>query len=100
MDIHNEAKRELGRKYRSGPAFLSLMRARGADGAAIHLIMSNRPASGFLEMHEANRLDLTVEAVIYENWDAVSILFKEIPEFRDRTRDRLEKYGYFEKRRP
>ncbi len=72
--------------------FLRMIERDGALPTAKHLIMSNRPSSGFTKLWELKRLDLTVEALaLREPWrDLFSVAELE------RAERRLKQYGFQE----
>ncbi|MCM3618454.1 hypothetical protein M3936_12765 [Sutcliffiella horikoshii] len=55
------------------------------------LVLSNVPSDGFTKLWELNRLDLTVEALIYENERYQQFFTETELEF---IKDKLVSYGY------
>lgn len=64
IDTYHQTKAETG--Y-NALGFLQLLHNRGALGTAQYLIHQPRPSEGYVKLFEYGRLDLTVEAVIYDN---------------------------------
>lgn len=64
FDIYRRADAEIG--YRP-TIFLDMLHKRGGIATAKQLINASKPSDGYTRLYEANRLDLTVEAVVVEN---------------------------------
>jgi len=60
-DIYHMAKREL---HYSARRYLAMLRRRGGVETAKRLLHSKQIAQGYTILEEANRLDLTVEALV------------------------------------
>ncbi len=88
FDIYRRADAELG--YRP-TIFLDMLHKRGGIATARQLINAAKPSDGYTRLYEANRLDLTVEAVVVEN-PAWHPLFTS--EELVRARRRLKDYRY------
>lgn len=88
FDIYRQADTEIG--YRP-TVFLDMLHRQGGVLTAKQLINAPRPSAGYTRLYEANRLDLTVEAVVAGNskWHS---LFTESE--LDRARRRLKDYGF------
>jgi hypothetical protein len=86
-EIYTRAKSEAG--Y-TATAYLQMLGDHGPIETARRLVLSPAPSSGFTQLWERRRLDLTVEALVLE--PRFAELFDD--ELRDRARDRLEQYGY------
>ena len=91
MDIYKRAKSEAG--YTASIFYDMLLRKRGLLTAK-QLINDRKESTGYTALWERDRLDLTVEAVVYDNsqWHP---LFDD--DELEKARFRLEKYGYFRK---
>src|SRR3954454_7247312 len=87
-DIYKRAKLEA---HYNATIFLRMLYERGGLGTARYLISTERPSDGYTALHQRQRLDLTVEAVIVENeeWHA---LFT--PEELGKAKRRLADYEY------
>ncbi len=72
-------------------AFLQMLERIGGLATAKQLLNSTKPSDGYTKLHEIQRLDLSVEAVILENpqWHP---LFS--PEELSRIERRLKDYNY------
>lgn len=77
--------------------FFRMLNERGALQTAKQLINSPAPPNGYTRLWELGRLDLTVEAVVYDNAEWHSLFTQDE---LDRCRNRLTDYGYFENRSP
>ena len=88
MDIYRRAKREVG--YNASEFHNILDRNRGLITAK-RLINAKEVSIGYTNLHLLGRLDLTVEAVVYQNekWHQ---LFE--TEELERSKKRLEDVGY------
>lgn len=88
MDIYRRAKSEAG--YNASEFHAMLDRNRGLITAK-RLINAKEVSIGYTNLHLLGRLDLTVEAVVYENelWHP---MFE--PEELERCRKRLVDVGY------
>ena len=88
-DIYTMAQRECD--Y-TASYFHQMLEESGGVGAAKRLLNTNTPSDGFTRLWECGRLDLTVEAVIWDNkeWHP---LFTQ-GELKV-SRRRLEDLGYF-----
>lgn len=64
IDTYHQTKAETG--Y-NALGFLQLLHNRKGLGAAQYLIHQPRPSEGYVKLFEYKRLDLTVEAIIYDN---------------------------------
>lgn len=62
--IYYEAKKEIG--Y-TGSRFLQMIHQHGGVSAAKILINATGISDGYAELWKEKRLDLTVEALVYEN---------------------------------
>ena len=89
MDIYIRAKSEADYTASIFHRMLSEKRGRAT---AKQLINDKTESDGYTALWERGRLDLTVEAVVWDQpkWHR---LFE--PEEIERARKRLEKYGYF-----
>lgn len=88
IDIYTTALKEAN--YRATRFFEMLQRQRGVQTAK-QLLSSNTPSDGYTALYERGRLDLTVEALIYDNPNWYELFTGEEIE---RCRARLEGYGY------
>jgi hypothetical protein len=88
MDIYRRAKSEA--KYNAARYFQMLTEHRGLETARL-LLHAEAVSEGYTALWERGRLDLTVEALIYEHAEYHS-LFSE--EERQKAQRRLEQYGY------
>ncbi|MFO7285414.1 MAG: hypothetical protein LOD94_06340 [Gammaproteobacteria bacterium] len=88
LDIYRRAKSEAG--Y-TASAFLKMVVEHGGVEAARMLIHSQRVSSGYTELWERGRLDLSMEAMIVET-PRFHELFS--PEEIEICRKRLADYGY------
>ena len=72
--------------------FLRMLHEKGALQTARQLINASQPSDGYTRLWDLERLDLSVEAVVYDNakWHA---LFT--PDELQRCKKRLGDYGYF-----
>ena len=89
LDLYKRALSETGYK---ATRFLDMLhRHRGLETAGI-LIHATRPSDGYTALWELNRLDLTVEALVFdhEEWHP---LFTE--DDIEKCRKRLAEYRYF-----
>lgn len=75
--------------------FHRMLSDRRGVATAKYLINEQKVSEGYTALWERGRLDLTVEAVVFDNneWHA---LFE--PEEIERARRRLKDYGYFDRR--
>lgn len=89
LNIYLSAKSECG--YNAA-YFLQMIQNHGGLSAAKRLIHDNKLHSGFTELYLRGRLDLTMEAIIWEN-DAWHSLFSD--EELQIARRRLEDLNYF-----
>ena len=88
LDICKRAAEEIN--YRAS-GYLGLVAKHGAVGAAKYVINADTPAEGFTTLWEANRLDLSTEALVIEHPEFHSLLTaQEIA----RARQRLTDYRY------
>ena len=71
--------------------FRRMVTESGGLAAARQLILKNAPSDGYTTLYFAERLDLTVEAQVYENPRWHPLFNKEELEM---CRDRLVKYEY------
>src|SRR5258708_5394902 len=88
MDIYRRAKSEV--KYNASRYFQMLTEHRGVGTARI-LLHSDTVSEGYTALWERGRLDLTVEALIYEHSEYHSLF---TDEERGIARRRLEDYKY------
>ncbi|MGC1427974.1 MAG: hypothetical protein WA822_05250 [Albidovulum sp.] len=88
FDIYRRAKTEA--KY-NATVFLNMLSDRGGVSTAKFLINSRKESDGFAALFFAGRLDLTVEAMIFENpnWHPL-FLTEEL----ERVKSRLDSFGY------
>lgn len=88
FDIYRRADAEIG--YRP-TVFLDMLHRLGGVVTAKQLINAARPSDGYTRLYEANRLDLTVEAVVIDDpkWQP---LFTEAELVK--ARRRLKDYRY------
>lgn len=86
--IYQKAKAEAG--Y-TATVFLNMLHRQKGILTAKQLINAPRVSDGYTALYIAERLDLTVEAMVIENsqWH---VLFE--PEELQRARNRLEQYNY------
>lgn len=93
MDIYVRAKSEA--KYTATIFHRMLSDHRGLETAK-RLINDSKVSDGYTALWERGRLDLTVEAEVYDNakWHC---LFE--PNEIETARKRLEAYGYFKQER-
>ncbi|TIO29147.1 hypothetical protein [Mesorhizobium sp.] len=94
FDIYRRAKAEAN--Y-NATVFLGMITRNHGLATAKTLINATQPSDGYTALHQRERLDLTVEAVVVENpkWRA---LFT--PEELSRAEKRLRAYGYVPKLPP
>lgn len=89
LDIYQRAKSEA-----NYPAnlFFGMLSDRGGLATAQYLINQDKPSDGYTNLYQRGRLDLTVEAVIFDNpvWHP---LFTE--EEMAKVKKRLNQYEYF-----
>ena len=73
--------------------FFRMLHEKGALQTARQLISASQPSDGYTRLWELERLDLSVEAVVYDNtgWHE---LFTQ--DELQRCEKRLADYGYFE----
>ncbi len=90
LDIYEQAKREI---Y-NARLFRSMLAQYGAKDTVTRLIESDKLSDGFIKLYEAQKLNLTVEALIYENEIYHDYLGDKLIE---RATKKLKSYGYFEK---
>ena len=76
----------------SANVFRQMLDDRGSVATAKFLLNTSNPSDGFLRLWECDRLDLTVEAVVFDN-DRWHCLFTE--EELKTARFRLTELGYF-----
>lgn len=88
MDVYRRAKAEVG--YIATRYFQMLSEHRGIETARI-LLRANGESEGFTALWERGRLDLSVEALIYDHSEYHSLF---TPEEREMARKRLQKYRY------
>jgi hypothetical protein len=88
MTIYVRAKNEA--RY-TARIFFDMLQERGGLATAQYLINKEQPSEGYTRLYERGRLDLTVEAEVYENktWHP---LFT--PEELEKAKTRLKKYRY------
>jgi hypothetical protein len=88
FDIYRRAEAEIA--YRP-TLFLNMLHERGGVQTAKTLINAAKPSDGYTRLYEANRLDLTVEAVVIDNpkWHPLFV-----GEELAKARRRLKQYGY------
>lgn len=88
LSIYRRAKAEA---HYNARLFLEMVLARGGLETAKALINSNKPSSGYTNLFERGRLDLTVEAMVLEDprWQN---LFTEVE--LKKARRRLSDFGY------
>ena len=89
LAIYREAK-DIG--Y-TPSIFLRMLKEKGALQTARQLINASQPSDGYTRLWELKRLDLSVEAVVYENAKWHSLFTQDE---LDRCLKRLTDYGYFE----
>ena len=87
--IYHEAK---GIGY-TPSLFRRMLHEQGALRTARQLINASRPSDGYTRLWELGRLDLSVEAVVYNNAEWHSLF---TDDELQRCRKRLADYGYFE----
>lgn len=87
-EIYDRALNEAGYPAKT---FRSMLFELGAVETARRLILSSKTPEGYIALWEKKRLDLTLEALIYENpkWQT---LFA--PEELTKLTKRLKDYGY------
>ncbi len=88
FDIYRRAKAEAGYNAK---LFLRMITDRGGLATAKYLIAAARPSDGYTQLYERGRLDLTVEAQVFEN-DRWHPLFT--PAEIEKCGKRLVQYGY------
>lgn len=88
FDIYRRAKLEA--KY-NATAFLGMLNNHGGLATAKTLINAAKQSDGFTALHLANRLDLTVEALVVEDARWRSLFLSEELE---KAKSRLHKNGY------
>jgi hypothetical protein len=88
MDIYVRAKAEAG--Y-TASIFHRMLCDRGGLATAKQLINDRKPSEGYTALWERGRLDPTVEAMVTDSKEWLS-LFE--PEELERARKRLADYGY------
>ena len=71
--------------------FYQMIHQHGGLYTAKYLINSNAVSSGYTKLWELNRLDLTVEALVYENSEWHSLFTSDELE---KCRNRLIEFGY------
>jgi len=88
-DIYIRAKAEAN--Y-TASIFHRMLCERGGLATATYLINERQVSEGYAALWERGRLDLTVEAVVYDNpkWHPLFTA-----EELDKVRKRLKEYGYF-----
>lgn len=77
--------------------FLRMLNEKGALQTAQQLINAGQPSDGYTRLWELGRLDLSVEAVVYENAEWHGLFTQDELQ---RCKKRLTDYGYFETSRP
>lgn len=88
LNIYQRAKSEAG--YTAG-AFFQMLERNGGLETARYLINTSKPSDGYTALYLRNRLDLTVEAVVWDNPQYHSLFSeKEI----SRVKKRLREYQY------
>ena len=87
------ADRMQGEAGYNPAVFRRMLGEHGGVETCRRLINAREPSQGYTQLWEHKRLDLTVEAYIWDNkrWHP---LFT--PEELENCRGRLEEYGYFE----
>lgn len=88
MDIYRRAKAEAG--YNASRYFQMLTEHRGLETARI-LLHATTVSEGYAALWERGRLDLTVEALIYDHPEYHPLFSSED---RETARRRLEEYKY------
>ena len=88
LDLYVLTKNETKRNW-SG--FYTMLQDCGGVNTAHKLLSTTKPSSGYVELWEIGRLDLTVEAYIWDNPN-----FQELfsPEELKVVQKRLTDYGY------
>ncbi len=92
LSIYKRADKEL--KYKPTAFFQMLNKHRGVETAK-RLINAPQVSDGYTKLWELGRLELTVEAVVFDN-KQFHELFTEAE--INRCEKRLSDYGYFNKR--
>lgn len=90
MEIYTRAKSEAG--YNAS-IFHQLLVRQGGLFTAKQLINDRKESTGYTELFLRKRLDLTVEAVVYDNPKWHPLFDKDE---LHKINMRLKKYGYFE----
>lgn len=88
FSIYQRAKTEAG--Y-TASAFFQMLERSGGLGTARYLINTSKPSDGYTALYLRSRLDLTVEAVVWDN-PRYHSLFTE--EEMSRIEKRLREYEY------
>ena len=88
-NIYTTAQRECD--Y-TASYFYQMLEESGGVGAAKRLLNTDTPSKGFTRLWECGRLDLTVEAVVWDNNEWHSLFTQEELKVAQR---RLEDLGYF-----
>ena len=88
FSIYQRAKAEAG--Y-TASAFFQMLERRGGLGTARYLINTPKPSDGYTALYLRSRLDLTVEAVVWDHPEYHS-LFTE--DEMSRIKKRLRDYKY------
>ena len=88
-DIYTTAQRECD--Y-TASYFYQMLEESGGIGAAKRLLNTETPSDGFTRLWECGRLDLTVEAVIWDNIEWHSLFTQEEMNV---VRNRLAGLDYF-----
>ena len=73
--------------------FLRMLHEKGAIQTARQLINASQPSDGYTRLWEMKRLDLSVEAVVYDNEEWHELFTQDE---LHRCRKRLTDYKYFE----
>jgi hypothetical protein len=89
VGIYERAKNECGYV---ATRFIQMVADKGGLATAKELIIKDDDTYGFERLYELKRLDLSVEALVLDN--EYRSLFTSYE--KQRCKDRLKKYGYYE----
>lgn len=93
LGLYQRARDEAG--YHATKFFQMLSERRGVSTAR-YLINQTKPSEGYTRLYELCRLDLSVEALIFDNAEWHSLFTSDEV---DRAKARLNQYHYFQKKR-
>jgi hypothetical protein len=91
-----KAVQEGARLGYSASDYISKRRTEGPKALALRLIKDKQPSYGFRKLRAMERLDLSIEAIVWEN-PQFHVLFP--PKVVERCREKLEALDYFKPQR-